>query len=167
MHDGVFTSKWGSHIKPLLKRLRELLEIVEGKLLRAWGQGRLVLNCVFWVWQELCTHELTSLWGCLQKTGRCQASQHCNVDEEGIHEALLPADEQLAANGCWEREGQLSLETQPLVDFSRSRGWLYTICIQDALIGLGGLSKEGLELGERCRDGLSGTVGEYTYKILF
>lgn len=35
VHDGVFTSKWGSHIKPLLKRLRELLERVEGKIVRA------------------------------------------------------------------------------------------------------------------------------------
>lgn len=53
------------------------------------------------------------------------------------------------------------------MNFSCSSGWLDTIYIQAALTELSGSSKEGLELGERCKCDLSGIVGEYINKILF
>lgn len=54
-----------------------------------------------------------------------------------------------------------------MMNFSCSSSWLDTIHIQAALTELSGSSKEGLELGERCKGDLSGIVGEYINKILF
>jgi hypothetical protein len=86
-------------LNPLRKRLREHLEKREEKIVRAQGQGSLLLKCDFWTGPEHYRHECRASVAACKRPAEVQASHCVSMLGRGIPKALLLADEPLTAMG--------------------------------------------------------------------